>query len=272
MAYRMLYSNILPLVFQYLAVMSRKRVCESPPAATRSRHPPREVFDEQRYIPGLSERQRVDMILKQMYEQHRWTLKSFIYHLVTAQPEEKNARSAAYRTQKLSEAIYEQKEVVTELHKIPESANTAECVRTSQLVAHIRSELSQFGNPAVGLGQFNADEAIDQLDIPGIASRVQVAAPGLWALLVSIMTPQQPSARDTSQDYQGSIFMICVILASAFAPRTCNKFPVLLGLHLHSMGVKRRTINLLYGLGLVSNYMTIMRRRDELVKLGKVVQ
>jgi hypothetical protein len=212
------------------------------------------------------------MILKQMHEQHRWTLKSFIYHLVTAQPEEKNAWSAVSRTRKLSEAIYGQKEVVTELHEIPESADADESVRTSQLVAHIRSELSQFGNPAVGLGQFNAEESVDQLDIPGLASRVQVAAPRLWALLVSIMTPQQPSARNTSQDYQGRIFMICIILASAFAPRTCNKFPVLLGLHLHSMGVKRRTINLLYGLGLVSNYMTIMRRRDELVKLGKVEQ
>jgi hypothetical protein len=252
--------------------MSRKRVCESTTAATRSRHPPSDVFSDQRYIPGLSERQRVDMVLKQMHEQHRWTLKSFIYHLVTAQPEEKNAWSAAYRTRKLSEAIYEQNEVVTELRKISESAGTAESVRTSQLVAHIRAELSQFGNPAVGLGQFDAEESVDQLDIPGMASRVRVAAPRLWALLVSIMTPQQPSARDTSQDYQGSIFMICVIVASAFAPRTSNKFPVLLGLHLHSMGVKRRTLNLLYGLGIISNYMTIMRRRDELVKLGKVVQ
>ncbi|KAJ5084982.1 hypothetical protein N7532_009753 [Penicillium argentinense] len=254
--------------------MSRKRVCESPPkapTATRSRQPPREVFNEQTYIPGLSERQRVDMILKHMHEQHRWTLKSFIYHLVMAQPEEKNARSAAYRTQKLSEAIYEQKEVVTELHKIPET-ETTESVRTSQLVAHIRSELSQFGNPAIGLAQFDTEESVDQLDIPGIASRVQVAAPRLWALLVSIMAQQHPSARDTSKDFQGSVFMICVILASAFAPRTCNKFPVLLGLHLHSMGVKRRTINLLYGLGVIANYMTIMRRRDELVKLGKVAQ
>ncbi|KAJ5089214.1 hypothetical protein N7532_007898 [Penicillium argentinense] len=188
-----------------------------------------------------------------------------------AQPEEKNARSAAYRTQKLSEAIYEQKEVVTELHKIPET-ETTESVRTSQLVAHIRSELSQFGNPAIGLAQFDTEESVDQLDIPGIASRVQVAAPRLWALLVSIMAQQHPSARDTSKDFQGSVFMICVILASAFAPRTCNKFPVLLGLHLHSMGVKRRTINLLYGLGVIANYMTIMRRRDELVKLGKVAQ
>lgn len=67
------------------------------------------------------------------------------------------------------------------------------------------------------------------------------------------------------------MFMICSILASAFAPRTCNKFPVLLGLHLHLIGVKRRILDLLYGLGVIANYMTIMRRRDELVKLGKVI-
>jgi hypothetical protein len=209
------------------------------------------------------------MILQQIHEQHRWGLKSFIYHLVTAQPVEKHAWSAEYRARKLFEAVHEQEEVVAELHKIPENV---ESMRLSQLVTHVRSELSQFDKPEVGLGQFMAEESVDQLDIPRMASRVQAAAPQLWALLVSIMTQQHPSARNTSQEYQGSIFMICSILASTFAPRTYDKFPVLLGLHLHSMGVKRRTINLLYGLGIVSNYMTIMRRRDELVKLGKVVQ
>jgi hypothetical protein len=249
--------------------MSRKRACQSPPPATRTRTVPQDLPSNYKYIPGLSDRQRVDMIFQQLHEQHRWGLKSFLYHLVTAQPEEKHAWSTEYRARKLFEAIYEQEEVMAELHKVPENA---ESLRHSNLVKLIRKELAQFDKPEVGLGQFITDETVDQLHIPEMALRVRSTAPNLWALLVCIMTQQRPSARDTSQEYQGSIFMICMMLASAFAPRTCNKFLVLLGLHLHSMGVKRRTINLLHGLGVTPHYTTVMSRRSVLVQLGKVVQ
>lgn len=249
--------------------MSRKRACQSPPPVTRTRTVPQDLPSNYKYIPGLSDRQRVDMVLQQLHEQHRWGLKSFHYHLVTAQPEEKYALSTESRARKLFEAIYEQEEVMAELHKVPENA---ESLRYSKLVKLIRKELAQFDKPEVGLGQFVTDETVDQLHIPEMASRVRSTAPNLWALLVCIMTQQRPSARDTSQEYQGSIFMICMMLASAFAPRTCDKFLVLLGLHLHSMGVKRRTINLLHGLGVTPHYTTVMSRRSELVQLGKVGQ
>jgi hypothetical protein len=227
-------------------VMSLKRACQSPPPATRSQTVPHDLPSNYTYVRGLSDRQRVDMVLQQMHEQHRWGLKSFLYYLVTAQPEEKHAWSTEYRARKLFEAIYEQEEVMTELHKVPENV---ESLRHSKLVKLIRKELAQFDKPEVGLGQFITDETVDQLHMPEMASCVRSTAPNLWALLVCIMTQQRPSARDTSQEYQGSIFMICMMLASAFAPGTCNKFLLLLGLHLHSIGVKRRTINLLHGLG-----------------------
>lgn len=252
--------------------MSRKRACQSPPPITNNaRTLPRMYTTNSsgNYIPGLSDRQRVDMVLQQLHEQHRWSLKSFIYHLVTAHTVEKNAISTENRTRKLFEAIYEQEEVMAKLCKIPGSIDL---LKHSQLVARIRNELSQFKKDEVGLGQFVSEQMVDQLRIPDMASRVQSAAPNLWALLVGIMTQRHPSSRDTSEEYQGNIFMICMILASAFAPRTCDKFLILIGLHLHSMGVKRRTINLLHGLGVTSHYATIMRRRIELVQLGKVVQ
>jgi hypothetical protein len=37
-------------------------------------------------------------------------------------------------------------------------------------------------------------------------------------------------------EYQGSMVMICSILAHARAPNTCTNLPMLLGLHLHSDG------------------------------------
>ena len=67
------------------------------------------------------------------------------------------------------------------------------------------------------------------------------------------------------------MLMICSILAQARAPNTCTNLPMLLGLHLHSMGVKRRSLNLLAGLGITSTYWAINNKIKELAELGKVL-
>jgi hypothetical protein len=94
---------------------------------------------------------------------------------------------------------------------------------------------------------------------------VQKAAPELWGLLAGLMEQQYASRRDTQTEYRGSMVMICSILAHARSPKKCNNLPMLLGLQLHSMGVKRRTIGVLARLGITSNY-----RRGELADIGKV--
>ena len=84
------------------------------------------------------------------------------------------------------------------------------------------------------------------------------------------MQPQSARGhRDSFVEYQGSMVMICSILAHACAPILFNNLPMLLGLHLHSMGVKRRTINVLAGLGITSSYKSVNARRGELADIGK---
>ncbi|KAJ5146618.1 uncharacterized protein N7515_001182 [Penicillium bovifimosum] len=220
--------------------MSQNPACPSPPAS-RSQTAPHDLPNEYTYVTGLSDRERVDMVLQQMHGQHRWSLKTFICKLVTAQPEkhEKRARSTDYRAQKLFEAICEQDEVLDELRKISETVQSS---GQSELVKIIRNELAQFDESGVGLGRFITDETVDQLLVPQLTSRGQSTAPHLWDLLVHIMMQQHPSARDTSQKYQGSIFMICMMLASAFAPQTCDKFLVMLGIHLPEFSHRSRDV------------------------------
>src|SRR5579871_4146964 len=71
-------------------------------------------------------------------------------------------------------------------------------------------------------------------------------------------------------DNQGNLVMICSILAHTRTPILSNNLPMLLGLHLHSMVVKRRTINVLAGLGITSSYWSVNARRGELADIGKV--
>ena len=142
--------------------------------------------------------------------------------------------------------------------------NTAE---NSGLVP--RTELRQLQRKGT-LAAFELEKAPAAMDIPGLAKRVQEGAPELWQLLANITTPTLREC-DTSKAYNGNLVMLCSLLASTFAPIKFNSFPMLIGLYLHSMGVKRRVINFLAGLGICPNYQTLISKWDALAELGQVV-
>jgi hypothetical protein len=108
------------------------------------------------------------------------------------------------------------------------------------------------------------------MDIPALAGRIQRAAPELCKLLADLMVQQHSSGPVTSTDSQGSLVMVCSILARAYAPRNCNNFPVMLGLHLHSMGVKRRSLEVLSGLGVSASYWEINKQSGNVAENGTV--
>jgi hypothetical protein len=221
------------------------------------------------YVRGLGTRERVDMVLSELFEKHRWSIKDFIRHLVTAEPVKKNGVRSLVRAKTLSDAIYQQKEVVEQLSRVSKDIRHLD---NMELITRLRAELDAVGRPEIGLGMFESTKDISELDIPNLADRVQSAAPELWGLLAGLMEPQRASNRDTLTTHKGSMVMICSILAHARAPRKCNNLPMLLGLHLHSMGVKRRTISVLAGLGVISSYWTINAKYDELIENGKVLR
>src|SRR5215469_9931997 len=74
------------------------------PATSRVRR------QEYRYIKGLSDRQRVDKILSDLQEEHRWTIKYLLYHMVTREPlrGQKWAVKPQKQAKDLSKAIFEQ--------------------------------------------------------------------------------------------------------------------------------------------------------------------
>lgn len=220
-----------------------------------------------KYIKGLNVRERVDMVLRDLSEKHRWSIKDFMYHMVTAEPTKKFGVSCSTRSKALSNAIYNQEEVVAQLSNASEDIRN---VGNTGLTTRLRGELKAVSDPGVGLGEFESERDIAELDMSTLAERVQKAAPELWDLLAGLMEQQRASRRDTLIECQGYMVMVCSIIAHARAPRKSNNFPMLLGLHLHSMGVKRRTINVLAGLGVTSSYKAIIRRNGELADIGKV--
>ena len=218
------------------------------------------------YVGRLSKRERVDMVLNELFEKHRWSIKDLIYHLVTAKPEKKFATKCSSRAKILSDAIYKQEEVVKQLSR---SSKAIQTVGNTELTNRLRAELHAVSKPNIGLGKFESEKEVDELDIPALAERVQKAAPELWALLASLMEPPRTTSNRDAGTLKGSTVMICSILAYGRTPRKCNNLPMLLGLHLHSMGVKRRTINVLAGLGVSSSYRAVNIKQESWLILAK---
>lgn len=130
------------------------------------------------------------MVLAEMYGKHRWSMRDFIYHLVTAEPIQKNEVSCSVRTKSLSNALCEQQEVVEQLDK---ASKDIRIVCNTELVTRLRSELHAVGKPEVGLGEFDTEKEIDTLGIPALAERIQKAAPELWALLAGLWSNNMPA-------------------------------------------------------------------------------
>ncbi|KAJ5143808.1 uncharacterized protein N7515_002595 [Penicillium bovifimosum] len=238
------------------------KTCPNVALAGRDASTPRNEQSATRYIKSLTPRERVDMVLSDLREHHRWSMKDLIYHMVHAPPEIPYGSSEKRRARLLSQAIYGQPEVVSQLASVSKDIYT---IGLSEQASRLQSELKGLDV----LGDFELYTDPEHVDVvPALATRAQSKAPELWSLLVGIMTPPRGS-RDTATVYPGSILMICSMLAFAFAPRKSNNFPTLLGLYLHANGVKRRVISLLSGLGIITAYKTIMDRRKKLADLGQ---
>jgi hypothetical protein len=111
---------------------------------------------------------------------------------------------------------------------VEQLSNASEDIRivgNTELVTRLRTELYTVGKPEVGLGEFDSEKEIGTLDIPALAERIQKAAPELWAFLAGLIEQQYTSGCDTLTEYQGSMVMVCSILAHARAPRVSNNFP-----------------------------------------------
>lgn len=222
--------------------------------------------DEQESIAILSPRDRVDWIVKYLREKHRWSPRKFLKHYVT-EGSLLGGESPETRARRLAEAIFEQPEV--------EEALLVQCAQgplqrllSEPLSQRIQRELEALINGR--LGSFRAEQPVEELQLERLVEDIQSQAPILWQFLVGLVEQRNyREARDIS-DSHSMILMICGILAHARAPRKSTWFQALLGIHLYSMGVKRRCISVLANLGVTLSYDRINRLRAELEEHGRV--
>jgi hypothetical protein len=214
-------------------------------------------------IEGLDRYEKVEMVLRDLRDKHQWSLEDLIHSMVTTESTAHRQTTQDTWVRYLSEAI-QQPEVTDRL------LSASRDVGNSGLISRLRTELQQLSTLEGGLGEFNDHTPIFDMELSTIAERVQKTAPELCRFLASLMAPAHANGRPNTKDYSGPITMICSILAFVSSPLRANKLPTLLGVYLYSMRVKRRTMNVLAGLGIIPDYITVVKRCDRQANIGKV--
>jgi hypothetical protein len=120
------------------------------------------------------------------------------------------------------------------------------------------------------LGRFDAQEPVEKLELDTIIADVQHLAPTLWSFLISLVQQRHHANSRDITPYNNKLFMVCAILANVQVPKTSFRFHAALGVHLYNMGVKRRCITLLHGLGITISYTGLTKIRKELEAVGRV--
>jgi hypothetical protein len=182
--------------------------------------------------------------------------------MVTEESEEKYYATPAKRARDLAAAVFDQPEVLTTIQHTRQHTTH---FLISGITDIIKKELWRLHQDPL-LGPFNIQSTPKDLDIPGIGSRVEKAAPVLWEFLrmFTLSPHSSDQERQGHNSLRGSLVLVSANLAHLYTPRRCNGLQSLLGIHLHSMGVKRRTLDLLAGLGIIPRYATIMKHVTDL--------
>ena len=214
------------------------------------------------YIKGLDTDERVTMILRDLREKHRWSIKDFLYHMVTTKKSTPNTLSTGVRASRLAEAI-EQEEVTEALLKASKDFCT---VGTSGLVRRLQKEIQRLGSV---LGEFDPDTSATDPDISFFSERIPEVAPELCILLTNLLTPTRFARTASTKDCSGPLAMLCLILTYTAAPRKYNNLATSLGLYMLAHGTKRRVLSVLAGLGIIPSYSTINKAMRKLTDIGK---
>jgi hypothetical protein len=220
--------------------------------------------DTWEYIPRLSNAQREKSVHEFLRSAHRWSIKDFIRQL--AHPEKvPYAHGAQVRVHQLRQAIIEQPEV---LKIFIEDKQLIPSMLVEGISAMIREELYTLMQEVPLLGKFHVDSSPKDLNVKDFYREVGGKAPILWRLLQTISARLEDDTVSNQQN--GSFALIAALLSHALAPRLSSGFQAYIGLHFHSLGARRRLIDLLHSLNISLSYDSILRYHNEIAKIAQV--
>jgi hypothetical protein len=131
----------------------------------------------------------------------------------------------------------------------------------------LREELCDLQQKAVIFGPWKSDLEFKDVQLSQGYEAINQHAPLLCQLMEGLSAQ---SRTDKSRNpHPGRVVILTSILSLGRARSSANCFARLLGLHLQGMGVKRRVLSLLHGLGLIDGYKTLNCQKMGLAERSK---
>lgn len=130
------------------------------------------------------------------------------------------------------------------------------------------TELGDLQKKTTIFGSFDKDMEFKDVNIEKSGDLVQQHAPLLFQLIEGLSQPQQ-SKGIPRNPLSGRAVLITSIFSLGRARNTANCFARLLGIYLQGLGVKRRVLSLLHGLGIIDGYKTINSQKMGLAERSK---
>lgn len=123
----------------------------------------------------------------------------------------------------------------------------------------IRQELTVLTKNCQAFQTYTPERSFLDMEMSGISNDIQQNAPVLYQLIKSVSAPQKDRTgqRPSRAPHPGRIVSIVMILLLGFARNSSNLLARCFGIYLHAEGVKRRTLSVLHGLGLIDSYQAI---------------
>jgi hypothetical protein len=163
-------------------------------------------------------------------------------------------KSSKVRQKHFIEAAYTSPEIIQYLQAHP--AARVEALNALEWgIPELRKDIARLAESEL-FGEYRAsDKDITSIENAALSATTADQAPHISHLLHAISEPPRSPG---SLSRSSHIIMILAILCYSFRPRGGINLPTLIGLYLHSKGVKRVVIELLHRFGVTVSYDAIM--------------
>ena len=131
----------------------------------------------------------------------------------------------------------------------------------------LRKELCDLQQKTVIFGPWKADLEFKDVQLSQGYEAISQHAPLLCQLMEGLSA--QSRTDQSRNPHPGRVVLLTSILSLGRARSSANCFARLFGLHLQGMGVKRRVLSLLHGLGLIDGYTTLNCQKMGLAERSK---
>jgi hypothetical protein len=184
----------------------------------------------------------------------------FIRAYATSINEQGGQNTATFRAHKLADTILEEDDIL----QLQERERLGQIGLFS--VVQIRKEMAQLESTDGYFGAYKHRDNIEDMEFQMATQQLQKQAPCLLALLDALMIPRRVRQNQKERDpLSGRVVLITAMLCFSRGRSTSNNLQRTIGLYLYSMGVKRRVISVLHGLGVCESYKTINRENHAII-------